>query len=51
MIEKWNSFVYDLCEARGRMLTMAELEDIVNQGEKEIAEGRCQPVAIEDLWK
>jgi hypothetical protein len=37
--------------ASADMLTMAELEDIVNQGEKEIAEGRCQPVAIEDLWK
>lgn len=37
--------------ASADVMTMAELEDIVNQGEKEIAEGKCQPVAIDDLWK
>lgn len=37
--------------ASADIMTMAELEDIVNQGEKDIAEGKCKPVAIEDLWK
>ena len=32
-------------------LTMAELERIVSQGEQEIAEGKVQPMAIDDLWK
>ena len=32
-------------------MSMAELEDIVRQGDKEIAEGNFQPVAIDDLWK
>ena len=32
-------------------MSMAELEEIVRQGEKEIAEGNLQPIAIEDLWK
>ena len=32
-------------------LSMAELEDIVRQGDEEIAKGNFQPVAIEDLWK
>ena len=32
-------------------LMMAELEDIVRQGEKDIAEGNFQPIAIDDLWK
>ena len=27
------------------------LEEIVRQGDKEIAEGNFQPVAIDDLWK
>ena len=29
----------------------AELEDIVSQGEKDIAEGNFKPIAIDDLWK
>lgn len=33
------------------LMSMAELEDIVRQGEKDIAEGNFQPVAIDDLWK
>lgn len=32
-------------------LSMAELEDIVRQGEQEIAEGKFQSFAIDDLWK
>ena len=32
-------------------MTMAELEDIVRQGEKDIAEGNFQPIDIDDLWK
>jgi len=32
-------------------MSMAELENIVRQGDKEIAEGNFQPVAIDDLWK
>lgn len=32
-------------------MTMAELEDIVRQGEQDIAEGKVQPIAIDDLWK
>ena len=33
------------------MMSMAELEDIVSEGEKDIKEGNFQPVAIDDLWK
>lgn len=33
------------------VMSMAELEDIVRQGEKDIAEGNFQPIAIDDLWK
>ncbi len=33
------------------LISMAELEDIVNEGEKDIREGNFQPVAIDDLWK
>ncbi len=33
------------------LISMAELEDIVNEGEKDIKEGNFQPVAIDDLWK
>jgi hypothetical protein len=29
----------------------SKLEDIVRQGEKDIAEGNFQPIAIDDLWK
>lgn len=32
-------------------MPMAELENIVCQGEKDIAEGNYQPIAIDDLWK
>ena len=32
-------------------ISMAELEDIVRQGEKDIADGNFQPIAIDDLWK
>ena len=33
------------------VMSLAELENIVSQGEKDIAEGNFQPIAIEDLWK
>ena len=33
------------------VMSMAELENIVCQGEKEIAEGNFKSVAIDDLWK
>ena len=33
------------------VMSMTELEDIVRQGEKDIAEGNFQPIAIDDLWK
>ena len=33
------------------VLSMAELEEIVRQGEEDIAEGNFQPIAIDDLWK
>ena len=32
-------------------LSMAELEEVVRQGEEDIAKGNFQPVAIDDLWK
>lgn len=32
-------------------MSMAELEDIVRQGEQDIAKGNFEPVAIDDLWK
>ena len=34
-----------------QMQLNAELEEIVRQGEKDIAEGNFQPIAIDDLWK
>ncbi len=37
-------------EESGNM-SMEELEKIVSRGEKEIAEGNIQPMAIDDLWK
>lgn len=33
------------------VMSMSELEEIVRQGEKEIAEGNIHPIAIDDLWK
>ena len=33
------------------VMSMAELEEIVREGEKDIAEGNFQAVAIDDLWK
>ena len=33
------------------LMSMAQLEDLVHQGEKEISEGNVQPIAIDDLWK
>lgn len=33
------------------VMSMAELEEIVRQGEQDIAEGNFQPIAIDDLWK
>lgn len=33
------------------LMSMAQLEDLVHQGEKEIAEGNVRPIAIDDLWK
>lgn len=32
-------------------MSMAELEDIILQGDKDIAEGNFQSIAIDDLWK
>lgn len=32
-------------------MSMAELEDIVLQGEQDIAKGNFEPIAIDDLWK
>lgn len=32
-------------------MSMADLEDIVHQGEQDIAKGNFQPIAIDDLWK
>ena len=32
-------------------MSMAELEDIVLHGDKEIAEGNLQSISIDDLWK
>ena len=37
--------------ADANTMSMAELEDIVLQGDKEIAEGNLQSVSIDDLWK
>ena len=33
------------------LMSMAQLEDLVHQGEKEISEGNVQPIAIDNLWK
>ena len=33
------------------VMSMAELEDIVRQGEKDITEGNFKPIAIDNLWK
>ena len=33
------------------VMSMAELEEIVRQGEEDIAKGDFQSVAIDDLWK
>lgn len=33
------------------LMSMAQLEDLVRQGEKEISEGNVQPIAVDDLWK
>jgi hypothetical protein len=33
------------------LMSMAELEEIVRQGEKDIADGNFQAVSIDDLWK
>ena len=33
------------------IMSMAELEDIIRQGDKEIADDNLQPIAIDDLWK
>ena len=33
------------------VMSMSELEEIVRQDEKEIAEGNIHPIAIDDLWK
>jgi len=30
---------------------LAELEDIVRQGEEDIKKGNFKPIAIDDLWK
>ena len=33
------------------VMPIAELEEIVRQGDKEIAAGNLHPIAIDDLWK
>ena len=33
------------------LMSMAELEEIVRQGEQDIAKGNFKPIAIDDLWK
>jgi len=33
------------------MMSMAELEETVRQGEEDIAKGNFQTIAIDDLWK
>ena len=33
------------------IMSIAELEDIIRQGDKEIADGNFQTVTIDDLWK
>ena len=38
-------------QAKDAEMSLAELEDIVSQGEKDIADGNFQPIAIDDLWK
>lgn len=38
-------------QANEEAMLMAELEEIVRQGEKNIAEGNFQPIAIDELWK
>ena len=37
--------------ADANSMSMAELEDIILQGDKDIAEGKFQSIAIDDLWK
>lgn len=37
--------------ADANSMSMAELEDIILQGNKDIAEGNFQSIAIDDLWK
>ena len=37
--------------ADANSMSMAELEDIILQGDKDIAEGNFQSIAIDDLWK
>lgn len=32
-------------------MSLTELEDIVRQGEQDIANGNVEPIAIDDLWK
>lgn len=32
-------------------MSMAELEEVVRQGDEEIAKGNFEPLAIDDLWK
>jgi len=33
------------------LMTSAELDKIIKEGEEEIAKGNLTPIAIEDLWK
>ena len=33
------------------VMSMSELENIVREGDKDIAEGNFHPIAIDDLWK
>lgn len=38
------------CSGESEM-SLAELEDIVRQGDEDIKNGNFQPIAIDDLWK
>jgi hypothetical protein len=33
------------------LMSSAELDQIIKEGEDEIAQGNLTPIAIEDLWK
>ena len=51
VVERWKRIASQKQAKDADVMSMAELEDIVRQGEKDIAEGNFQPIAIDDLWK